>query len=221
MGQNLSFITGLHTKTGRDYLARVTSDDKAECAAVAKKYGKDYWDGDRKYGYGGYRYDGRWAKVAEHMVAHYKLPEDARILDVGCGKGYLLYELMRLLPKSQVAGVDVSEYAIAHSKEEVKPFLRQANARKLDFDAASFDFVYSITTLHNLHLFELDPALREIQRVSRGKSYVAVESYRTEREKMNLLYWQLTCAAFFNPEEWNWLFKQTGYKGDYEFIYFE
>jgi len=120
----VDFITGLHTSTKRDYLGRVTSDDKAACAEVAIKYGKDYWDGDRKYGYGGYKYDGRWKPVAEKIVEHYKLKPDASILDVGCGKGFLLYEISRLLPKATVAGIDISEYGIQNAKEEIRPFLK-------------------------------------------------------------------------------------------------
>jgi ubiquinone/menaquinone biosynthesis C-methylase UbiE len=218
---NLDFISLVHKKTQRDYLARVNEFPKAEAARVAKRFDKDYWDGDRRVGYGGMRYDGRWRPVAEALARHYGLKAGDRVLDVGCGKGFLLYELTQAVPGVEVQGIDISAYAIEHGKEEVRPFLREGNANALPFDDRSFDFVVSITTLHNLFCYELDNALREIQRVGRGGKYIVVESYRTEEEKANLLYWQLTCEMFCTPEEWEWWFRQTGYTGDWGYIFFE
>ncbi len=217
----VDFVGRLHKATKRDYLQRVLEHDKATCAEVAVQWGKDYWDGDRKYGYGGFTFDGRWRPVAEDMVRHYGLKPGDRILDVGCGKGFLLYEFTRVLPGLEVAGVDISPYAIENAKEEIKPYVRVGNAAKLPYDDRSFDLVVSITTLHNLYLCDLWSALKEIERVGRGAKYVEVESYRNEREKANLLYWQLTCRAFHTPVEWEWFFKQVGYMGDYSFIFFE
>jgi len=217
----INFLGSLHSGTKRDYLARVTERDKAECAKIAKRWDYDYWDGDRTTGYGGMRYDGRWRPVAEKMAAHYGIKSGHRILDVGCGKGFLLYEFTQAVPGVEVVGLDISDYAIEHAKEEVKPVLKQGHARELPFEDDSFDFVVSITTLHNLYLFDLVDALKEIERVGRGGKNVVVESYRNEREKMNLLYWQLTCECFFTPQEWQWVFDQTGYSGDHGFIYFE
>ena len=211
----IDFTSSLHKATSRNYLERVTAHDKAACAEVALQWGKDYWDGDRRYGYGGYHYDGRWRTVAEKMIQHYKLQPDARILDIGCGKGFLLYEITQLLPNAQVAGVDISEYAIEYAKSATKPFLCVGNAAQLPFPDCSFDLVISINTLHNLYLHDLWSALREIERVGRAAKYVVTESYRSEQEKANLMYWQLTCRAFHTPQEWEWLFKQVGYGGDF------
>ncbi|MBC8285653.1 MAG: class I SAM-dependent methyltransferase [Nitrospinae bacterium] len=219
--ENVSFISSLHTSTKRNYLKRVTEADKAECATVARQWGKDFWDGERKYGYGGYKYDGRWSIVAESMIVKYGLSDSSCILDVGCGKGHLLYELKKILPGAKVKGIDVSEYAIENSKSEVQDCLEIGDANKLSFEDDSFDFVFTINALHNLRIYDLKSAVKEIQRVSRNHSYIAVESYRNEREKVNLLYWQLTCQAFFSTEEWVWLYKEYGYTGDYEFIFFE
>lgn len=217
----IDFLSSVHKSTSRDYLGRVNEFPKAEAAEIAKKFGKDYWDGDRKLGYGGYTYDGRWRTVAEAMAKHYALKPGQRVLDVGCGKAFLLYELTQVVPGLEVAGIDISEYAIEHAKAEVKPFLQVASVVDLPFEDQHFDLVYSINTLHNLHNYDLERALRELERVSCKHKYLVVESYRNEVEKANLLYWQLTCEAFCTPEEWDWWFKHTGYTGDHAFIYFE
>jgi ubiquinone/menaquinone biosynthesis C-methylase UbiE len=217
----VDFMTTNHTATRRDYLGRVNAHDKSQCAEIACRFDRDYWDGERHLGYGGYRFDGRWRKVAEAMVKHYGIKPGQTILDVGCGKGFLLYEFTQVVPGVQVAGLDVSHYAIEHAKDEVRPFLRVGHARELPYPDRSFDFVVTINTLHNLFNYDLWSALREIQRVGRGSKHITVESYRNEREKMNLLYWQLTCRAFHTPAEWEWLFRQTGYTGDHAYIFFE
>ena len=218
---SIDFLSSVHKRTKRDYLARVNEFPKAEAAKVAKQFGFDYWDGDRKVGYGGYTYDGRWRAVADAMAGHYELKPGDSILDVGCGKAFLLYDFTQSVPGVKVCGIDISQYAISHAKEEVRPLLQVANATQLPFDDNSFDLVISVTTLHNLYCFDLDRALREIERVSRKYKYTVVESYRNEEEKANLLYWQLTCESFYTPEEWQWWFARCGYTGDYSFTYFE
>ncbi len=219
----IDFISTLHTTTARNYIERVARGDKAACAQVAKQFGRDYWDGDRKHGYGGFRYDGRWAPMAAEMIRHYGLRSGQRVLDVGCGKGYLLYELMTACPGLEVSGLDISAYAIENSKPEVRPFLSVGKAQELPYEDGQFDLVISITTLHNLYISGLAAALGEIERVKApgGGAYIVVESYRSEQEKDNLLNWQLTCECFFTPQEWAWLFDRFGYRGDYSFIYFE
>lgn len=217
----IDFLSGLHKGTQRDYLARVNEFPKAEAARIAKQYGYDYWDGERKFGYGGYKYDGRWRKVAESLIRHYSLEPGDRVLDVGCGKGFLLHDMMQTLPGLAVKGIDISEYAIEHAKPEAKPFLQVGNAIDVPFEDKSFDLVVSINTVHNLYCHELDKALREIERVGRQHKYIVVESYRNEEEKVNLMYWVLTGECFFRPEEWEWWFERCGYTGDYSFIFFE
>ena len=218
----IDFIQALHSTTKRNYVQRVVDHDKAECAAIARQFGRDYWDGERQYGYGGYRYDGRWRPIAEAMAKHYGLKAGDRILDVGCGKGYLLYEFTQVVPGVEVVGLDISQYGIDHAKEEVKPFLHQGTAASLPFADGSFDFVVSLGTLHNLEIQELFSAVREIERVGKGtQKYIMVESYRNEREKANLLYWQLTCQSFHSEQSWAWIYGEAGYRGDHGFIFFE
>jgi len=219
----IDFLSSVHKSTQRDYLARVNDPEfpKPKAAELAKQWGFDYWDGDRRICYGGYRYmPGRWAPVAQAMIDHYGLKAGDKVLDVGCGKGFLLYEMSLLVPGLEIHGLDISPYALEHAKEEIRDRLLLGNATSLPFPDQYFDFVFSITTLHNLHNYDLDKALREMERVGKQK-YVCVESYRNETEKANLLYWQVTCEAFCTPEEWDWWFHQTGYTGDHSLIYFE
>jgi len=215
------FVSLIHKSTTRDYLARVTQRDKAEVAELAIKWDYDYWDGSRETGYGGYKYEGRWRKVADAMVAAYGLKAGSRVLDVGSGKGFLLHDLKEACPGLEVCGLDISNYAIEHTMESVKGNCQVGNASKLPWPDKHFDLVISITTLHNLYIQDLWSALQEIERVGRGGKYICVEGYRNEREKVNLMYWQLTCRAFHTPEEWNFIFKKAGYTGDHEFIFFE
>lgn len=220
MGHLRHIVTPLHKMTKRDYIGRMT-DDKVHCMIKAKKYGFDYWDGDRRFGYGGYTYDGRWRNVAKELIRLYKLPKTAKILDVGCGKAHLLYELKMLLPKSYLVGFDISRYGICHAPDEIRSnlFVHKAQNR-YPWNNHAFDLVISLACLHNLKLFELQTAISEIERVGENK-YIMVESYRNERELFNLECWALTAQAFLSTKEWIWLFQQFGYTGDYEFIYFE
>ncbi len=217
----IDFISPLHKKTTRDYLGRVNEFPKAEAAKIACQFGREYWDGDRKFGYGGYKYDGRWRAVADLLVAHYHLKPGDKVLDVGCGKAFLVYDLMQAVPGLEVSGIDVSQYGIATAKEEVRPFLQVADAAKLPFPDRYFDLIISVNALHNLPCEKLEAALKEIERVGKKNKYLVVESFRNEEEKVNLLYWQLTCKSFYSPEDWQWWFQRTGYRGDHSFIYFE
>ena len=220
----LDFMSVLHKSTQRDYLARVNDPDypKAKAAELAKKFDYDYWDGDRRICYGGYRYlEGRWEKVARAISEHYKLPKKPKILDIGCGKGYLLFDILKVIPDAEIHGIDISNYAIKNSKTEIRDCLRIGNATNLPWPDDTFDLVISINTLHCLHAYDLEKALSEMERVGKLNKYLCVESYRTEEEKANLLYWQVSCEAFNTPDEWHWWFKHTGYTGDHSFIYFE
>ncbi len=221
--KEIDFMSALHKSTKRDYLARVNDKDfpKAKAAKLAKKWDFDYWDGNRKINYGGYKYiNNRWLPMIKNLKKFYKLKDDCKILDIGCGKGYFLFDFKKFMPSSDVYGLDISDYAVKNSKEEIKDKIILGNATSLPWEDNYFDLVISITTLHNLYAYDLEKALKEMERVGQNK-YLCVESYRNEEEKANLLYWQVTCESFNTPAEWEWWFKSTKYTGDYSFIFFE
>lgn len=221
MGKILDLVTPLHQMTKRDYLPRM-NDDKVHCMLKAKEYEFDYWDGDRRYGYGGYKYmPGRWKAVAQALIDQYALTNNSKVLDVGCGKGFLLYEMKLLLPRLEILGFDISKHGLEQTKAEIREHLISHRAQDTYlWDANSFDLVISLGCLHNLKIFDLQKALIEIERVGNNK-YIMLESYRNEQELFNLQCWALTCEAFYSKEEWIWLYNHFGYTGDYEFIYFE
>jgi len=221
MGRLLNIVTPLHKMTRRDYIGRMM-DDKVHCMVKAKEYEFDYWDGDRRYGYGGYRYmPGRWKPVAETLIDIYKLQPNAKILDVGCGKAYLLYEMKQLLPEAEIVGFDTSRHGLTDAREEIRAHLFRYRAQDgYPWGDDYFDLVISLGCLHNLRIFDLKTAVNEIERVGKNK-YVMVESYRNEQELFNLQCWALTAESFLDTAEWIWLYNQFGYTGDYEFIYFE
>lgn len=221
--REIDFMSTLHKSTKRDYLARVNDKDfpKARAARLAKKWGYDYWDGDRKINYGGYRYiENRWIPMIKNLKEFYNLKDDCKILDIGCGKGFFLFDFKKLMPHSDIYGLDISDYAIKNAKEEIRDQITLGNAISLPWEDNFFDLVISLQTLHNLYNYDLEKALKEMERVGKEK-YLCVESYRNEEEKTNLLYWQVTCESFYTPSEWEWWFNHTEYKGDYSFIYFE
>ncbi len=216
----VSLVTPLHKKTKRDYLGRMM-DEKVHCMNVARDYAQSFWDGDRRYGYGGYRYDGRWKAIAETLIQRYRLKGSARLLDLGCGKAHLLFELKKLLPDASIVGMDISSYALENAKPEIKNSLvLHSVSEPYPYEDNYFDLVISLTTLHNLQLPQLFFALTEMQRVASG-GYFVVESYRNTQELFNLQCWALTCESFFSPSEWEWIMKRSEYMGDYEFIFFE
>jgi SAM-dependent methyltransferase len=183
---------------------------------IARQFGKEFFDGDRRHGYGGYYYHPRfWQPVVPAFQQRYSLSSFSSILDVGCGKGFMLHDFQQLIPNISVRGVDISTYAIEQALPEVRPRLQVANAVSLPFADRSFDLVVSINTIHNLERDELAQALREIGRVSRGHSFITVDAYRTDEEKERMDAWNLTAKTVMHVAEWEAFFREVGYTGDY------
>ena len=221
MGKRKFFVNKLHHSSKRNYLKRM-NNQKVKGMQIASKYGYDYWDGNRRYGYGGYKYiPGRWTSVAKKLIKNYSLNNNSHILDIGCGKAYLLYEIKLLLPKIKIYGFDISSYAIKKSKKIVRKNLFVHNAKnKFPYKDKKFDLAISLATLHNLSINELFSCIKEIERVAK-KKYIMVESYNNFQELFNLQCWALTCKSFYSINDWNWIFKTNKYKGDFEFISFK
>jgi ubiquinone/menaquinone biosynthesis C-methylase UbiE len=183
---------------------------------IARQFDRYYFDGERLYGYGGYNYHPRfWQETVKRFRDYYQLSDTSSLLDVGCAKGFMLHDFKELMPNLNIAGIDISTYAIENAIDTVKPFLRIGNAKEIPFEDKAFDLVISINTVHNLPLEECKQALREIQRVSRKYAFVTMDAWRTEEEKERLLKWNLTALSYMRVDDWKKLFKEVGYQGDY------
>jgi SAM-dependent methyltransferase len=214
MGREIDLLVN-YPKTKRNVEDRVQNKTE-EDRNIARKFGREFFDGDRRHGYGGFNYDPRfWQPVVPTLRAHFDLKSGASLLDVGCGKAFMLHDVAALIPGIIVKGVDISEYAIAKAMEDMKPHVGVANARSLPFPDKSFDVVISINTIHNLEREECGQALREIERVSRKGGFVTVDAYRTDKEKERMHAWNLTGLTIMHVDEWVAFFGEVGYTGDY------
>lgn len=192
--------------------ATKTEEDRS----IARGFGREYFDGDRKHGYGGYYYHLRfWHPVIPTFQKHFDLTRDSSVLDVGCGKGFMMHDIAELIPGITVKGIDISEYAIENAIENMKLHVQVADAKELPFEDNSFDVVISINTVHNLEKDECGQALQEIERVSRGKSFITVDAYRNDEEKELMYAWNLTGRTIMHVDKWKSFFNEVGYTGDY------
>src|SRR6516164_3466106 len=201
-------------KVTRNIQKRSDAKDPA-IIATAREYGEKYFDGPREYGYGGYRYDGRWIPVARDIVAHFNLKPGMRVLDVGCAKGFLVKDLMKVCPGLEVFGLDISLYALMRCEPEVVGRLHLGTAEKLPFPDHSFDCVISLNTVHNFPRPRALKVMQEIERVSRGRSFVQIDSFHTLEQKEIFESWVLTAEFYDYPDGWKRLFAEAGYSGDY------
>ncbi|MFQ5514344.1 MAG: class I SAM-dependent methyltransferase [Myxococcota bacterium] len=186
-----------------------------EAIEISRLFGREYFDGPRSYGYGGYHYDGRWIPVAEDIVEHYQLGPGSRVLDVGCAKGFLVKDLMAVCPGLEAFGLDISEYAILNCEPEVIGRLHLGSCDHLPFPDHSFDAVIAKDVIHNLDRAGCLEAVREIERIAPGRGFIQVDSYRSEQEKTAFLDWVLTAKTHYDPAGWRKLFEEAGFTGDY------
>lgn len=214
MGQEIDLLVN-YPKTKRNLDERLASKTETD-REIAREFGKDFFDGDRNHGYGGFNYFSRfWQPVIPTFQKHWGLTTDSSVLDVGCAKGFMMHDLVELIPGITVKGVDISQYAIENAMEDMKPHLQVANATNLPFSDKSFDVTISINTIHNLDREECAKALQEIERVSRIGSFITVDAYRNEEEKTRMYAWNLTAKTIMSVEEWISFFDEVGYTGDY------
>jgi len=200
------------SKRNLDEREKKTEEDRK----VAREFGKDFFDGDRRHGYGGFKYNQRfWTEVVKDFKNHWNLNEKNSILDVGCGKGFMIYDFIKLIPNLKIEGIDVSEYAITNSKTEISHLLKVANAHTLPYEDKSFDYVISINTIHNLDLEECKKALKEITRVAKKGSFVTVDAYNNEDEKKRMYAWNLTAKTIMSAKDWKKMFEECNYNGDF------
>ena len=204
-----------YPKSKRD-LKKRSFNKSAKIKRVAQKFGKDYFDGGRDYGYGGFNYHKKfWGKVVKDFKKKYKLNDKSKILESGCAKGFMIYDLKKILPKSEIIGIDISRYAIKNCKKEVKKFLSLGNAKKLRFKDNYFDLVISINTLHNLNKKDCAKSLKEINRVTKKKAFITVDAYKNRIEKKRMYAWNLTAKTIMHEKDWIRFFKKNNYNGDY------
>ena len=214
MGNEINLMKN-YPKSKRDIKSRGNSKTQID-RKIAREFGKEFFDGNRSQGYGGFNYDPKyWKEVIPDFQKHFNLSSKDSILDVGCAKGFMIFDFERLIPGIYVRGVDISNYAIENAKSEVREKCSVANAMKLPFADNSFDIVISITTLHNLEIEDLKVSLNEIQRVSRRGSFITLDAYRNEEERIAMESWNLTARTMLHVDEWKKLFKEVGYEGDY------
>lgn len=205
-------------KGKRNVQARGTAKTP-EHVRISREYGQVYFDGPREYGYGGYRYDGRWQPVAKDIVAHFGLKPGDRVLDVGCAKGFLVKDLLAL--GIDAFGIDISKYALMHCEPEVVGRLHLGSAEMLPFPDESFAAVFSINTIHNLPRDNCLQAIRELQRLAPGKGFIQVDSYRTSEQREIFESWVLTAMHHDYPSGWLELFSEAGYTGDWNWTIIE
>ena len=214
LGREVNILSN-YPKAKRDLSARLESKSE-ESRKIGRKFGFDYFDGHRNHGYGGFSYNPKfWQPVIPNIVENYKISNLSNVLDVGCAKGFFLYDLKLTFPGINLTGVDISEYAIANSIPEIKPYLQVCNATKLPFEDNCFDFVISINTIHNLNRQDCAIALQEIERVTKGNSFITVDAYRNDEEKARMEAWNLTALTMMSVDEWKQFFLEVGYTGDY------
>jgi SAM-dependent methyltransferase len=214
VGQEIDLLIH-YPRTRRDVDER-GQEKSSEDQRIARLFGRDFFDGDRRVGYGGFNYHPRfWQPVIPTLRDWFKLTAASALLDVGCAKGFMLHDLAQSIPGITVKGIDISDYAIENAVVDMKPHVRVADAKALPFPDKCFDVVISVNTIHNLPREECGMALREIERVARQGAFITVDAYRTENERRRMLAWNLTAQTIMHVDEWKAFFAENGYSGDY------
>ena len=183
---------------------------------IARMFEKEFFDGDRKYGYGGYSYNSKYfTGVVEDMRDYYGLTSESKVLDIGCAKGFMLFDFKKIIPGITIRGIDISNYAIENAIPEIKEYVNVGNVKNLsEFKDKEYDLVTAITTVHNLNLEDCKQALREIERVGKN-AFITVDAWKNEKEKERMYAWNLTALTYMHVDDWKALFDEVSYTGDY------
>lgn len=214
MGREIDLLVD-YPRSKRNVEERGLAKTEAD-RALARRFGREFFDGDRSHGYGGFSYHPRfWQPVVPTLQAHFGLKRGMSVLDVGCAKGFMMHDLAEMIPGIVVKGVDISEYAIENAIADMRPHVQVADAKDLPFPDKSFDVVISVNTVHNLVREECGQALREIERVARRGAFITVDAYRDEAEHKRMEAWNLTARTIMHVDEWKAFFASVGYTGDY------
>ena len=214
MGKEINLLIK-YPKAKRDLTKRLESKSE-QVRSIARKFDKEFFDGERKFGYGGFSYNPRyWSEVVKDFSDYYNLKDESKILDVGCAKGFMLYDFYKLNPNFDLNGIDISKYAIDNSVPEIKNKLQVANATKLPYEDNFFDLVIAINTIHNLDKDECKIALKEISRVSKKNAFITVDAFNNEDEKKRMYAWNLTAKTIMSIKDWKKFFSDSNYNGDF------
>lgn len=214
-----SFLMRKYPKTARTEITservKVTQEDREK----AQRFDEIYFDTERRFGYGGYHYNPKFfTEVVKDFIHYYELKPGAKILDIGCGKGFMLHDFKLAMPSLEVAGIDISDYALSKAMPDVAPFLKKASCDKLPYGDKSFDLVIAISSIHNLDLQGVRQSLKEIIRVSKGPAFIKVNGYKNLKEREQLENWNLVAKTILRESEWEELFAEVGYSGDWDFF---
>ena len=212
----VNILAGYPKPTGPRFVGRNMRTIKHRLTAVER--GKNFFDGDRNFGYGGFNYDGRWLPIADRIVKHYGLKDSSRVLHLNCEKGFLLNDLKQVKPSLEIFGTENSDYAIKHAMDEVKNSIRKVSSIELPFPDNFFNFVIGLSYVYTYSLSDAVKALKEINRVGTGNSFITLATYETESEYFLFKDWTLLGTLILKKEEWISVMEHAGYEGDYYFI---
>ena len=218
MGQEINLLRFYPTSKRpiEERANQVSETDKAK----ARKFDKEYFDGDRLTGYGGYKYNPKfWTDTVRYIVDYYKLTPDSKILDIGCAKGFMMHDLSLILPNAEIKGIDISSYAKENSIDSMSEHIIVGNANNLPYEDDYFDLVIAINTLHNLPLIDCKEAFREINRVSCKHAFVMNDAWIDDEGKSSMMKWNLTALTYMSVDDWLKIFDEVNYKGDYYWFF--
>jgi len=211
-------ILARYPKSNRSAMLQVREQVSQTERDLAREFDYEYFDGSRKLGLGGYKYiPGFWSDPVDDMISFYSLDNSSSVLDVGCGKGFTLFEFCQKLPGLRIRGLEISRYCVNNSLPIIKPHIDLGCCSSLPYDSNTFDLAISLATVHNLDLSGVKRSLRELMRVSK-RTLIKVNGYRTEEERAKLEQWNLVANTILSVSEWESVFDEVCYDREWEFF---